>query len=217
MIETIIYLRTSTEDQHPENQLKDCVSVAKFGEYEIIQEKESAWKDNVRRDGLNSITAKIKQNKLRHLIVWDLDRLFRNRKKLIAYFKFAKHYNCQIHSFRQQFFESINSMPEPWNEMVFDIMLQLMGWLAEDESKKKSLRVKAAVRKIEGQPTKSYKGKKWGRQSLSKRVIQQVLDLRNEGHSIREISKQVKYWDKNNNERQISKSAVHKILRKNIV
>jgi len=60
----------------------------------------------------------------------------------------------------------------------------------------------------------SYKGNKWGRPEISKRVIEDVVRLRKEGLSIRDISKQVYYWDQARNKKQLSKSAVHKILTK---
>jgi len=40
---------------------------------------------------------------------------------------------------------------------MHDLMLNIMGWIAQDESDKKSKRVKAAIRKENG-ITKSYKG-----------------------------------------------------------
>ena len=52
---TIIYLRTSTEEQNPENQLKDCLSINKYGEYELFQEQQSAWKDDLKRIEFNKI------------------------------------------------------------------------------------------------------------------------------------------------------------------
>jgi DNA invertase Pin-like site-specific DNA recombinase len=55
--------------------------------------------------------------------------------------------------------------------------LDFLGWVAEDESTKKSGRVKAAVRKSEGKPTMSYKGNKWGRKSLSTQKKNIILEL----------------------------------------
>ena len=137
----IVYIRTSTHDQHPENQLKDCLSINKWGEYSVYDEELSAWKDDFKREQFGAITDLIKKRKVTHLIVWDLDRLYRNRKKLIGFFQLCKVYKCKVHSFRQQWLEDINKMPEPWNEMMFDLMLQVMGWIAEDESNKKSERI----------------------------------------------------------------------------
>ncbi len=171
--ETIIYIRTSTKEQNPYNQLKDCESIRPkdqktntFVDYMLLEDEQSAWKDDKDRVGFDKLRSYIKNNKIRNLIVWDLDRLYRNRKKLIAFFKFCKIHRCKIYSFRQKFFEEINNMPEPWNEAIYDLMLQIMGWIAQDESDKKSDRIKAAVRKRNGRTT-SYKGNVWGRKPIS--------------------------------------------------
>ncbi len=196
----IIYLRTSTEEQNPENQLRDCKTLVK-GEFELIKEKQPAFKD---KDRPNFERAKklIKSGNIRHFIVWDLDRIYRNRIKLKQFFEFCKLYKCSIHSFRQKWLEQLHKIPEPFNEIMHDLMLNLMGWLAEDESKKKSERVKLAVRKKEGKPTKSYKGNKWGRKSLSKQMRTKIKDCikENPKMSLREIA----------NELGLSKSVVHK-------
>ena len=215
-MKTIIYIRTSSVEQNPKNQLKDCLSINKYGKYELIEDKQSAWKDHIERQGFNELKKSIKQKRINHLIVWDLDRIFRNRKRLIVFFEYCRLYNCKIHSFRQEWLENLNKIPEPFNEIMHSLMLQIMGWLAEEESNKKSQRVKAAVRKKDG-ITKSYKGNKWGRKALSKKTILEVLNLKKEGRSIREIQSRVFYWDANNNKRQISIGAVHKILVNNKV
>ena len=219
---TIIYIRTSTEEQTPELQLKDCEALAKkleLKDYEVIPDKQSAWKDNVEREGFERLTEAIKRREVKNLICWDLDRLYRNRKKLIAFFQLCKQYNCKIYSARQDWLESLNKIQEPFNEIMFDLMLSIMGWLAEEESSKKSMRVKnAVVRKDkEGNPipTKSYKGKKWGRKALSQNVLTQILELHNQGLTIRAIAKQVFYNDKNNNKKQVSVAVVHKTIRDN--
>jgi len=198
-----IYLRTSTEDQTPENQLQDCLSINNFGEYEVIIEKQSAWKDKA-RPKFEELKGQIKKGKVEHLICWDWDRLFRNRKKLKEFFVFCKLYNCKVHSFRQQFFEDFYKIPSPFDEIIQELVLNLMGWLAEDESKKKSERVKIAF--------KNHKGN-WGRKALSNQIKQRVIQLHKEGQSIRSISKQVIYYDKNRNPKPLSKSAVHNIIK----
>jgi len=49
MVGTKIYLRTSTQEQNPENQLKDCLSINRWGEYKLITEQQSAFKDHLDR------------------------------------------------------------------------------------------------------------------------------------------------------------------------
>jgi len=211
-----IYIRVSSDDQNPENQLKDINSMIDKYDATLFEDKKSAWKDDSNRVRFNELKSLIKKKVFSDLYVWDVDRLYRNRKKLIVFFKFCKLYGCKIHSFRQGFFENLNNMPEPFNEMMFDFMLQMMGWLAEEESSKKSDRVKNAVRKKKG-ITISYKGNKWGRKGLSKQTIKRVLDLKiaNPSWSIRKIAENSNYYDKSGNKKKISKSVVHKLLMTN--
>jgi len=232
----IIYLRTSTEEQNPENQLKDCLKLfkkLKLENYELYEEKQSAFKD-IKREKFENIKKLIMNRKVKIIICWDLDRLFRNRMKLVQFFELCKIHDCKIYSFRQQFLEDINKAPEPWNQIIFKLMLEIMGWIAEDESKKKSDRVRNAIRnkycikckkyyiakeikcpKCKGDlkitKSKSYKGNKWGRRKL-KKVDKQILELRKQGKTIRKISEEVFYWDKNNHKKFVSVGYIHKLL-----
>ena len=202
---TIIYLRTSTEEQNPENQLESCKKLTNE-EYYLIEDKQSAFKDNIEREGFERVRKLIKSGKIENFIVWDLDRIYRNRKRLTEFFEFCKMYNCNIHSVNQLWLEQLTKIPEPFNEIMYNLMLNLMGWLAEDESKKKSERVKSAVRKKNGK-TISYKGNKWGRKSISTQLRNKILNFTKEHPemSIRQTAKEL----------NISKSVVHKYMAKN--
>jgi DNA invertase Pin-like site-specific DNA recombinase len=210
----IIYLRTSTGEQNPENQKNDCLILAKLikEEFEIFEEKQSAFKDDD-REIFESIKRRIKNKEITHLIVWDLDRLFRNRKKLIEFFEYCKIYKCKIHSFRQQWLEQLNNIPEPFNEIMHGLMLQIMGWLAEEESQKKSERVKNAIRIKDG-ITKSYKGNKWGFHSVGRKTDNQIIELYKQGKTMKEITKEIFYWNKNKNKKYVSIGYVHKVIHK---
>jgi len=201
MAKTIIYLRTSTEEQNPQNQLRDCKTLVD-NDYEIIEEQQSAWKDKD-RDKFENIKRKIQRRDIETLICWDLDRLYRNRKKLVQFFELCRVCKCRVISYRQQWLRQLNEMPEPFNEIMQELMLQIMGWIAEDESKKKSDRVKIAY---------SNRKKKWGRKPLEK-VEDRVIELHKQGLSIRDIASQVYYWDSSRNKKFVSKSAVHKIIK----
>ncbi len=211
MKNTIIYIRTSTDEQEPENQIKSCEKLCS-GEYELFQDKQSAFTDKKDRDGFEKAKKLIKIRSIKHFIVWDLDRIYRNRIRLKEFFQFCKLYNCEIHSFNQQWLEELNKIPKPFNEIMHDLMLNLMGWLAEDESKKKSDRVKLAVRKVDGQKTKSYKGKIWGRKGLSQSIKDEIIKARKSGMSMREIADSVFIW-KNGNRKKISLGIVHKTIK----
>lgn len=203
-----MYIRTSTEDQEPENQIKDIETIS-GKDYVLFQDKQSAWRDDKERPSFEKLKKEIQFNKVKELYVWDWDRLFRNRKKLKDFFQFCTLYKCSIHSFRQAFYEDFYKIPSPFNEIVQNIVLDLLGWIAEDESKKKSDRVKLAVRK-EGGITKSYKGNKWGRKSL--KIDKNIIDLYNQGKSMRDITKEIYYWDKSRHKKFVSLGYVHKVI-----
>jgi len=45
--------------------------------------------------------------------------------------------------------EEINKIPKPWNDIMFDLLLNIFGWIGEEESTKKSDRIKLSIRKKE--------------------------------------------------------------------
>lgn len=203
----IIHIRTSTEEQNPKIQLKDCLSIynKEWGEYKVFEEQQSAWKDYVKRPVFDSIKQLIKQGKVRHYIVWDFDRSYRDRKKFKEFLEYIKAFNTKLHSYRQNWIEDLHKVPPPWNEIVYELMINIYGHIAEEESKKKSDRVKLAVRK-KGDVTISYKGNKWGRKALSTQKINVLKKLyQNQPKiTIRELAAYA----------NVSKSVVHKYLTK---
>lgn len=216
MRQNYIYTRSSTEGQSPELQLSDIESLHPPHDAIVIREQQSAWKDNVKRPELDHLIGLIKSRKIDTLFVWSLDRLYRNRIKLKSFLALCHSCGVKVVSYRQQWLQQIQTIPAPWNDIVYDLMLSVIGWLAEDESSLKSDRVKMAVRKKET-GTYSYKGKRWGRKPFPKQTQTRVLQLHSEGKSIREIADTVQVYDNNNNGRKISKSAVHKILKESAV
>jgi len=210
MKSAVIYLRTSTEEQKPENQLKECEELAlrhNLSDYEILQEEKSAFKDDRLRVRFNEILAGIQKREIKNLICWDLDRLYRNRKKLVAFFELCRIKGCKVHSSRQKFLEDINNAPEPWNEILRSLMISILGWMAEDESQKKSERVRAAIR-LKEDGAYSYKGNKWGRKMLTTQAKNRIIELHKEGKSYRDICKEVT-WD---NGKNVGLGSVHKTL-----
>lgn len=215
---TIIYLRTSTEEQNPESQLKDCLTLIEQEEYKVYEDKQSAWKENIERINFNKIKQSIKMHQINKLVVWDLDRIYRNRKNLLGFFQFCKFHKCKIISFRQKFINEMQELVLPQGfefikDMMIDNFLQFLGWIAEDESQKKSDRVRAAIRTTKD-GAYSYRGNKWGRKEISNQAINKILELHQQGKSLREICKLVQYADKNNNMRNVSLGVVHKITAK---
>ena len=169
-------------------------------------------------------TPRAKKERL-DIVLWKYDRSFRNREE---FFKFMKVmfevYQTKVFSVTESsilsFWEMIdkshsdnpifNELLNNFFKAMWDFMIQQAGEQAEDESRKKSQRVKLAVKR-DGGVTKSYKGNKWGRKKLDK-VDAEILKLRKEGKSMREISQAVFYWDKNKNKKNVSIGYVHKTL-----
>jgi DNA invertase Pin-like site-specific DNA recombinase len=208
-----VYIRCSTGEQTPELQLTDISTMVNIESVQIHIEQVSAFKDNIKRPVFDSLRNDIKKGNVSILYVWHLDRIFRDRKKLIDFLSFCRLHKTKVLSYNQKFLEVFLTMPTPFDEAMYDLMLQIIGWIAEEESSTKSKRVKMAVRK-DANGTYSHKGKKWGRKAFPKQTIDRVLRLHNEGASIRSISSQVNVYDKNNNSKNISKSSVHKIISK---
>jgi DNA invertase Pin-like site-specific DNA recombinase len=198
-MKSFIYLRTSTEDQNPENQKKDVLQIAPEGA-EIVIEKQSAWKDHLNNRPLfKQIYDSVKKGGVDVLCVWDLDRLFRNRLKAVEFLRLCKVKGCEVRSYRQQWLTEFKNIPSPWNEILEEQMIQIFGWMAEEESNKKSERVRIAF--------ENHQGKKWGRPvvDVSEQKQELVLSLRSQGKSIRSIAEIV----------GLKKNQVEKIVRKN--
>lgn len=213
----ITYIRCSTEEQAPELQLADInESFPASNSAIVLKDNISAWKEGSDRPGYNEVVHLIKTGKVKVLYVWNLDRIHRNRKKLVAFFSLCKVYKVKVKSHCQKWLEDINNTPDPFNEIFMDFFINILGWIAEGESNDKSARIKmATVTKKDG--TYSYKGNRWGRKAFPTNTINRVLQHHKDGLTIREIAATVLVYDKNNNARNISKSAVHKILATNAV
>lgn len=218
MKETIVYIRTSTEEQNPQLQLRDCESLLKdLGKenYEVVEDKVSGWKE-VKREGIEKIVKGIKDRSVKILVVWDLDRLYRNRIKTKEFLQLCKTYGCKLFSYRQKFLNQIQELNLPKDfdflrDMMLNNLIEMLGWIAEDESKKKSDRTKNAIRKESG-VTLSYKGNKWGRKNLPEETKKLILDLYKQNKTYSTISREVFYWDKNRNKKFVSKGVVHKVI-----
>jgi DNA invertase Pin-like site-specific DNA recombinase len=212
---SIIYLRTSTHEQTPQLQLRDIRTICSEDAIEYYEQL-SAWKENVKRPVFEKIIKQINAGKVESLYVWDWDRIYRNRNRLKEFLLLCKMHGVVLHSYRQKWFEDFHKIPKPFNEIVMEMVINLLGWIGEEESEKKSSRVKMAVKKT-SKGTFSHNGNKWGRKSFSAQTISRVLELHQQGLSIRKIASEVNVYDANNNGKKISKSAVQQILSRNEV
>jgi DNA invertase Pin-like site-specific DNA recombinase len=137
------------------------------------------------KNALSSIAEKVDT-----IVVWDLDRLYRNRVKLVSFVKEMAKVKIKVVSTRQRWLDNLHQIPYPWNEIVFDLVINIIGWMGEEESLKKSQRVKMAVTKKYGK-TVSTKGKKWGRPGITDYQKAKIRELFLQGQSIRKIASQM--------------------------
>jgi DNA invertase Pin-like site-specific DNA recombinase len=227
MEKAIIYLRTSTKDQHPELQRRDCVSFCterSLDVVEIVSEQGSAYKLERIRPKWKAVVSRAKKENL-NIVLWKYDRSFRNRKEFYKFMKVMfEVYNKKVYSVTEKSILSFWNMIEKshtenpvFNEFlknifkaIWDLMIQQAGEQAEDESKKKSDRVKLAVRK-DGGVTRSYKGKRWGRKAL--KIDDKIITAHKEGKTIKIITEEVYYWDKNKHKKFVSAGYVHKVIK----
>jgi len=203
-----IYLRTSTLDQHPEKQKKDCLEFAKNRGYEVYEqdifyEHLSGYKQ-IDRPKYDEIKSKAFKGEIKAVIVWALDRWVRNRDTLLDDVTLLRSYGCKLHSVKEEWLEVIN-IEGSLGRTIQDFLLGLIGSLAEMESKRKSDRIKMAFT--------NHKGKKWGRPELQKKVDQEIIELYKQGKTLRQIKEEVYYWDKSNNKKQVSIGYVHKTIK----
>jgi DNA invertase Pin-like site-specific DNA recombinase len=228
MNKPLLYLRTSTKDQNPELQkqqgIEFCIQIG-LGEPEVFREKGSAYKIEKVRPVWESVLERAKTEK-RDIVVWHYDRSFRNK---LAFYEFMKvmfeYYGIKVYSVMQPSIimmwkmigkehtdnVMVNELMRDIFKAMFNFLIRQAGEEAQEESDKKSQRVRNAVRKEEG-ITKSYKGNKWGRKVLGKKVVGEIIKFYKEGKNLRQISNEVVYWDKNNHKKNVSLGYVHKII-----
>ena len=204
MSRVVVYLRVSSDRQDAANQRRDVEGILPVGcRPEWVVESGSAWKD----DGLRSrpefqrIYGLVKRGVIDRLYVWDLDRLYRRRKSAVAFLRLAKERGCVVVSFRQSYLSEVLKAPEPWNEIIYDLIIQILASIAEEESSKKSDRIKAAF-------ANSKHPERWGRPKVvwNERRAYHLIFV--EGVPLRKVAEEVgvslgtiarskKVWSKN--------------------
>jgi len=208
MNKAIIYLRTSTKEQHPENQKKECLAFAESRGYkitEILIEQLSGFK-KIERPQYNRIKQLAHESKIDAVIVWALDRWVRNRDTLLEDVTMLRNCGVKLHSVKEQWLEAIN-LEGGLGKTIQEFLLGLIGSIAEMESQRRSERVKIAF--------KNRKKNSWGRpKKINFKMIEEVLELK-KNMSVREIAQSVWFYDKNRNQKFISPSSVQKIIKDN--
>ena len=154
--------RVSTGEQDNENQAADLDTFTTHHGYEVTARyelSESAWQGG--KDG-GEYKATLKRalddawaGKFSVLVIWALDRITREGAEgALRVIRQFRERGCTVISVKESW---LNGSPE-----VQDILVAFAGWMAAQESKRRSERVKAALakRKEAGLPVGRQPGKK---------------------------------------------------------
>lgn len=129
--------------QDPENQLGPLRATAPRVGFEVVKEISltlSAWDEEEAREVWRQIVEAITSTKADVLMVWAADRFCRGgpREMLNKIAELEKHYGVHLYSFQEPFLSTATADPH-----MREIQVALFAWVAQQESVRKSERLKA--------------------------------------------------------------------------
>ncbi|MGE0761853.1 MAG: recombinase family protein [Bdellovibrionales bacterium] len=187
----ILYLRVSTLEQNTDLQRLELADYAqKRGwEYEILEDK--ATGKNANRPALKKLMQLAQMRKIDGIAVWRADRLFRSLKEAVVTLSALTEMNVAFYSHKDGI-DLSTSHGRLFSHLLFA--------LAEFEGELNKSRV------IAGLHAAKARGVRLGRpQVITQEIINEVLNLRQKGISIRQISEMLG--------RRVSKTSIERILR----
>jgi len=208
-----IYIRVSTEKQTVKSQEEPCRKYCKDKKYEIygifIDEAKSAY-HNVKRKQYDKVIDLVKKREIQHIVVWALDRWTRRGpKELKESIDYLSVYDVQLHSIQETWLDTIN-IPGI-GKVVKDFLIGIVGWIAQEESTRKSERVKLSKKY-----QKAVKKGKVGRPGIPESIRQKVLKLLEEGKSYKYIQENVTYKAKYGKVKHISPPTISEIKKSSL-
>jgi putative DNA-invertase from lambdoid prophage Rac len=135
-----IYARVSTFEQEERNQLPAINALIKRRDFEPVrtyQEQASAWSAGHQKE-FSRLLKDAAAGEFSGLVVWSLDRITREGPSKIL----------QIIDRLERSGITVYSVQEPWTEApseVRPLLLAVIGWVAQLESKRRSERTKAGL------------------------------------------------------------------------
>jgi DNA invertase Pin-like site-specific DNA recombinase len=159
---TAIWLRVSTTDQESDNQLPDLERFCEHHDLDITNTyrvSDSAWNGgkpgSEYRRMINQALEDAWAGEYEVLVIWSLDRITREGAEgALRIIRQFREKGCTILSVKESW---LNSSPE-----ITDVLVAFAGWMAQQESARRSERVKAGLqrRKSQGLPVGRQHGAK---------------------------------------------------------
>ena len=204
-----IYARVSTAKQTAESQLEPCLEFCKKHKLDVydsfIDTDKSAY-HNVKRKAYEKVKFLVQTGEIDGVVVWAFDRWTRRGPKdMRGTFQFFDFHNATIYSVKEYWVEKISDMGSI-GEVVKPLLYDLFAWMAEQESIRRSERVKTSEKF-----QKAKKKGKVGRPGISNEARQQVIKLLKEGKSYSFIHNIVTYKAKYGKIKHVSKSTIGEI------
>jgi len=207
MEQAIIYIRVSSEQQTEKSQLDPCLKFCEEHQWTVAgvlsDHAKSAYK-NVKRPQYDRVLSLVKNKKIKHVVVWSLDRITRrgvdDLRSVISYFEA---YDVQLHSVQEHWIEKIT---QPGLSFLRDFAYDLLAWIAKSESDRKSELVKNSKKY-----KRALKKGTVGRPSVMDALYVPVLELLKAGKSYRKISAEITYKAKYGKIKHVSVATINEI------
>lgn len=183
-----IYLRTSTDRQHVDNQRPCVLRVAEARGFEVAHVFEEQISATKVRPQWEALKAAAHRGEFNAIVIYAIDRLGRS---MIG--------NVQEILQLDRLGVEVVSVREPWLDMggpVRTLLIAILSWVAEEERRQIASRSKLGVERARAA------GKRIGRPPVIMDV-ELATKLRGEGLSVREIAKQLR----------VSKSTLHETFK----
>ena len=183
-----VYLRTSTERQHTENQRPAVMKIAEARGFDVVHVFEEQVSAVKHRPGWEALRAAAHRGEFDAVIIYALDRLGRSMVGNVQEVLALDRLGIEVVSVR-----------EPWLDMggpVRTLLVAILSWVAEEERRQIASRSKLGVERARRE------GKRIGRPAIEVDVAR-ALRLREEGLSIRDVAAKL----------GVKKTTVHRALR----
>lgn len=175
-----IYARVSTKkkEQNPETQLIPLRQYAQTHGYEIEDEyTDRSTGRNVKRKDYQRLMKGALYHKFEKILVWKMDRLSRGKViEVLNTLEKLKGYGIDVESITEPFLNTDNP--------TWDLILSILAWAANMESKRIGERVSAGADRYKKEHGKHWKEKNWN--------VDKAVKLRKQGMGWRSIEKELK-------------------------